>query len=518
MIAAPVPDMVGKLSPSTVESRFRKALLIASLLTALALCAYFCTMLWAQNELSPPESVVAAQSLMLIHDGTLYYDLNHYPFTVCAYTPVFYFFEAGLTRLGLPVFAAGRLISFAALLGLIVLCGKLAKRYADSPYAAWCARLFAASSPLLLNWGTIAQVDTLAYFLALASFYQYSLFEVTVGRTPGRSAGWARLAAALILAVLAMFTKQTTVAAPTTISLLLFKRSWKKGLAFGIVWVGIVATIAFSLNFATGGRFLADTVFANMNPMSDKKLLAQLIQLGSMSGGLLAIVGLAFRKIRQTHADDLLCYLLVAAVVFCGTAPKIGSDTNYQIEMTALLAVCAAVALHKLNFFQLYFAGSKRAVTLLLLPAAVHLVVGYRVAPNLVLFRVALEHAHTTQVAALRPYVPLKDGLVLSTDYNAMVRLRQRLDIEPLIYTLLVSSRKVDSTPVRRDIERGAFSTIFLGQDVMGGEVVRDPELGTLPEELLNEIRLHYCLAARLSNPLFGDSYVYRPIVASVSN
>jgi len=50
-------------------------------MAAVVLLCYFATMLWANNELSPPESVVATQSLMLVHDGTLYYDLEHYPFT-----------------------------------------------------------------------------------------------------------------------------------------------------------------------------------------------------------------------------------------------------------------------------------------------------------------------------------------------------------------------------------------------------------------------------------------------------
>jgi len=53
---------------------------------------------------------------------------------------------------------------------------------------------------------------------------------------------------------------------------IVFARSWKRGLAFGIAYAAAVAAIALTLNVALGGRFLADTVFANMNPMSTKKL------------------------------------------------------------------------------------------------------------------------------------------------------------------------------------------------------------------------------------------------------
>src|ERR1700733_3218906 len=89
------PALTGRTEPSSpVEHWFRRGLWVASALAAIVLLFYVATMLWAANELSPPESVVAAQSLMLAHDGTLYYDLNQYPYTVCAYTPVFYLLEA----------------------------------------------------------------------------------------------------------------------------------------------------------------------------------------------------------------------------------------------------------------------------------------------------------------------------------------------------------------------------------------------------------------------------------------
>jgi hypothetical protein len=196
----------------SVEVGFRRGLWIASTLAAIVILGYFATMLWAVNELSPPESVVAAQSLMLVHDGTLYYDLKHYPFTVCAYMPSFYWLESGLIRAGFSAVHAGRWISFAALLGLIALCGRIALLYTGDHTAAWVAALAAAASPLLGSWGTIGQVDTLAAFFALAAFYQYSRFEVR-----GESSLWI----AAVCAALAMFTKQTMVAAPTAIFVLL---------------------------------------------------------------------------------------------------------------------------------------------------------------------------------------------------------------------------------------------------------------------------------------------------------
>src|SRR5690349_5038423 len=190
---------------SPVEHWFRRGLWVASALSAIVLLCYVATMVWAVNELSPPESVVATQSLMLVHDGTLYYDLKHYPFTVCAYMPIFYWLESGLIRLGLPAAHAGRWISFAALLGLIALCGRITWLYTRDRNAAWVAALAAASSSLLGYWGTIGQVDMLAALFAFAAFYQYSRFHVQ-----GENSLWI----AGVFAALAIFTKQTMLAVP----------------------------------------------------------------------------------------------------------------------------------------------------------------------------------------------------------------------------------------------------------------------------------------------------------------
>ena len=159
----------------------------------------------------------------------------------------------------------------------------------------------------------------------------------------------------------------------------------------------------------------------------------------------------------------------------------------------------------------LYFAGSKSAVTLLLLPAAIHLAVGFRVAPNVVIFRAALDRAHRLQVEALRPFIPAKGGLVLATDYNAMVRLRQRMDVETLIYTLLISAGAVDPEPVRRDLEHGVFATVVLPQDVFAPESTRDLEVGTLPPGAPKRDPPSLSVGRALTIPLLDDSYVYQP-------
>lgn len=498
------PALTGRAEPSSsVEHWFRRGLWVASALAAVVLLCYVATMLWATNELSPPESVVSAQSLMLAHDGTLYYDLKHYPFTVCAYMPSFYWLESGLIRAGLSAFPAGRWISVAAFLGLIALCGRLALLYTDDRNAAWVASLLAASSSLLGSWGTIGQVDMLAAFFALAAFYNYSRFEVR-----GANSLWI----AGVYAALAVFTKQTMIAAPAAIFLCLWMRDRKKALWFGVLLGGGFTAAALVINVALDGRFFANTVFANMNPFSAAKFLAQFRYFISISFGMLAIVVVSLGRMLRGRALAPCVYLILAALVFLGTAAKVGSDTNYQIESTLLLAVCAAIGLHQLDFFQLYFARSKSWVTLLLIPLALHLAIGYRVSANVLLSRLMNEKLFRAEIEQLKPYVQPSGGLVLSTDFNAMVRLRQRMDVEPLIYNLLVSVHRVDPEPVRRDLARGAFSTVILSEDVFQPRRFDDAEIGTLPLSEIDEVRKHYRLVRHVPGPFLDGVYVYQPM------
>src|SRR5258706_239137 len=113
------------------EVWFSRVLLVFAVIAGISILCFFAKMLWAQNESTQPESVVGGQALMLARDGTLYYDLNSYPHTVAAYTPIFYWLEAGLSKAGLPIYQSGRLISFAAMLGIFVLTWRLLLLYTE---------------------------------------------------------------------------------------------------------------------------------------------------------------------------------------------------------------------------------------------------------------------------------------------------------------------------------------------------------------------------------------------------
>ena len=203
----------------------------------------------------------------------------------------------------------------------------------------------------------------------------------------------------------------------------------------------------------------------------------------------------------------LLVYLGLAVTVFVLIASKVGSDLNYQIESTILLILCVALSLHALDFFRVSFDGARTWITLLQLPLAVFLVVNYGITTRDVIVRVVTEQVVRGEIEDLRSLLA-GGGPVLSADYNAMARLRGRIDVEMLIYNWLVEARVVNPEPVTRDIANGKFSTILLMEDVNHRDPNLNVELSTLPKAQIDEVRRHYRLVKQNSIGI----YIYKPI------
>ena len=481
-------------------SSFRHPIaVIFGVLGLLAVSAALITMLWANHEFTYPESVVAAQSLMLKHDGTLYYDLNRFPYTVCAYMPIFYLLEAGASRLGMWVYTAGRLFSFLAFLGILWLVWRLLKLYTRDSAYAWTGVLLCSCTNLLLNWGTVGQVDTLAVFFAIAAFYAYSRYAVNGENTLVWAAGFA---------FLAFFTKQTAVACPAAIFVLLLLKRPRIALLFGAGLGSAVLAATLAINVATQGRFLSDTLYANLNPFAIEKLDQHVRYLLIASGQLILILVLGLRKAIR---GPLFIYLALSTSILALTAPKIGSDSNYQIEFTVLLILCACLSLHALDFFALCRSRSRTFVTLLQLPLAIHVVLNLRIFEGTVAARILHEQLFRSQAAALERVIG-DNGRVLSTDMDLMVHLRGRIEAEPLIYKLLVAGGRIDPEPLRRELAETRFPAIVLYENVQRELRDRDPELPTLPDQQLAAIRENYVLAEHIPGPYLNGIYVYKPI------
>lgn len=502
------PSVVPAPNPTArrVERDLRRVLVFLGLVTALAIAAQCAVMVWAQHEFTQVESIVGFHATDLADRGNLYYSFNRYPFTISPYTPGFYLLSAAMYRLGLPVVRAGRVISFLAFVGIVMLSWRILQLYtAGDRYASWAGTLAVASTANLLVWGTAGQVDTLALFFSLAAWCCYSEYQ--------KGDSTQRLALSGLFIFLAVFTKQTMMAAGAAIFVLLAFQNRRRAFWFAAGLASAGGGLAVALNLLTSGSFYDNTVWANVNPLSPAKFFDHLQYLALAGSGLTFLVVCGLRAALKGRVQPLYLYLAFAAAALLGTAPKIGSDLNYQIETLAIGGLCAGWTLHKLQFFPRMFRSDRTAVTLLHIPLLFHVGLNLCITGRVVLSRIVTEHVRRDEYAMLRPYFEQTRGRILSVEVDPLLHAVGRIEVEPLIYTLLVQAGRVNPEPVRRDLAEGAFGLVVLYEDVFTPRAgPYNPELPSLPAVQLEEVRKNYRLIAHVPGALLDGSYIYRPI------
>ncbi len=448
------------------QAVYRRILLVSSALAAVAIAGHVFVAFTAANEFTQVESTVAAHSRAFAQQGTLYYRLENYPYTVRNYMPVFYLLHTALYKLGLPILLAGRFISIAALLSILWLLWRTVGLYTGDKYAAWTGLVLAGVTQPLLGWGTVAQVDVLAIACSLASLYFYSRHRILGENT---------LLMAAACALAGLLTKQTAVAAPVAIFLLLVTSRPAKALQFAAVVGGLGGAIVLGLDAWLDGRFLASTVFSNMLPFAWEKLRQHLEFVAFTLPPLLLVTALGAGKAIRAGMGAPFVYLACALLAFLSTCGKIGSDANYRIESVIALILCSCLALHALDFFQLSFRQSGSWVTLLLLPVGVYAVYNLRATTFALLERAGREREFAAQTAVLQPHLA-GNGRVLSADINALLQARRPIEVDPLIYRLLVEAGRIDPAPLSNDLQAAAFSHILLYEDVNRPPIDRESQ------------------------------------------
>ena len=342
----------------------------------------------------------------------------------------------------------------------------------------------------------------LAVCLSLAAFLQYSEYR--------ESRALPRLVGTGLFLFLAACTKQTMVAAGAAIFLSLMLEDRRRGLWFATILTAAGAVLVLTLNRLTGGSFLDNTVWANVNPMSPVKLAQQLQYLLLTGLGLIVAGVCGLRSAGRWHPLHL--YWALSVGVWLATSGKIGADLNYQIEMLTVSGLCAGLALHRVQFFPRMFRFDRAMITLLHVPLLFHVFLNLAVTGKTLLSRLVTEQIRREEYAALRPYFQNNPGRVLSVEIDPLVHAVGRLEVEPLIYKLLVLAGRVDPEPLRRDLAAGNFEMVLLYENLFArAPGASDLELPSLPEVQLEEVRKNYRLVAHVPGALLDGSYIYQP-------
>ena len=432
----------------------------------------------APYQLDYGEGIVWQQAKMIM-SGNAYGDINEVPHIVFHYPPVFHV-TASLTSsmLGMDGLAAGRLVSAVSCAGASIAVGYLVWHSAPSSanqaarlISAICASLIPIAFMPIAFWSALYRVDNLAILLTM------------LGLCFGTKAIGNRicLVTSALFFVLALFTKQTMIAAPLACfaaTYLSDRRTALAGLALGVL-IGLPLFI--SLMAETNGGFLRHIVGYNANRIDITNLTmvwgilkyypvlvslplawlalsygGRLLDMRASSTG--AATGLQWRSGFNPRPALLSITYLSLTTLTLPAVLKSGAAFNYLTEWMYALAIGLGYQLQfavkqALNFLQESWKSeigtvAGKARILGFVPAAVFFMLAVQVemaSPQSQLtFDKDMER--TQEYKALQRLVASTSKPVISDDMVVLVRAGKQVYLESAIIAELTSLGKFDES------------------------------------------------------------------------
>ncbi len=411
------------------------------------------------------EAIIYDQAARLVRAEALYQALDRSPFTVTAYTPLYYTLVAGLQALAGPGFGPGRVLSFGAGLVAAILVGRLAARRVND----WRAGLFAGVLFLGLGfpgdfpWFAFYKEDMLGVALSLG------VIAMLDGGSDRR-----RAAGAGVWAGLAFLTKQTFVAASIAGFWWLWCRNRGSAVVFAaaILIVGVGPCVVAALS---DHAFLDNTVRANLNPYRTDILISNLTVLGCYQGVALALAILpalsGAHQMRRWPRDPLVVFWIASLVALPLGLAKVGSNWNYWIEAAAATAVLATRGVWLL----VLHAGLPRlgriaaSVALLaVLPSPFWLPAPAADLGTVLHGTLHPDERQATQFAAVLARVRAEPRLVLAEPLDIVTLAGREILLEPYVFSILDHEGQWNAMPVVRQICTGQIGLLVLDHPLEG--------------------------------------------------
>lgn len=425
------------------------------------------------RELQYGEALIYEHAARILRGEALYQSLDRPPFTVVYYTPLYYWLVAGLQAAVGPGFVPGRVLTLVAGLVAASLVGYIVGRRTRRAWAGVFAALLFLS--LGLPWvfpqadlyyrGDIAKTAHANLLADLSpaypnlALYKEDLLGValSLGAVAALVGGATRRRVLLagVLAALAVLTKQTFLPAALAGFTWLWVVDRRQAAFFGGVALSVVLGTGAALELTTGA-FLANAVFANVNPMGLDVLASNLPLLARFQGGLIAIAGVyalkQARALSKGETDHLLVYFWLASLLPLAGLAKVGSSSNHWIGFAAATAILAALGLWS-GLDDVRVSRFRGIVPIVLLAATLAVVTPLvggpaRMRPSWP----QPDPSGVTEYRALVDRVRSAPGGVLSAPLDALALADRPILLDPYIFSILERERRWDPSPIVRRI------------------------------------------------------------------
>jgi hypothetical protein len=421
-------------------------------------------------ELDYGEGTVLWQAQNLPHLEKAVHPFGSYPYILFNYTPVYHCVLHLVAWTGLSLQTAGRLVSVLSFLATMLLAALVVKRASRGGLAVACGVIAGLLITNLPNawWSVLVRVDTLAILFV---FLGLTLFAFDVSRAPrGETLGYA----AFLCFVIALYTRQTLIAAPTACLIYLSLGARRRALRHAIVFAVTGSAILITLGVLTHGEWPRHLFRYNVSPLgwrhgvwlildqfrrSAPILLLATVEAAATIRGFLARSGRS-ASVRERVALLFTIYFAVTAV-FSLSIMKDGANVNYLMEF--LFAACVLAGLCVLRLMNNACDGKRMQVSLGLVSLMVLASTAWFArmgAPSVQVPAAGsgLANAHQRLLARLTEI----SGDVYSEEMTALIQAGKEVPAEPSSVTFLNTMHLWDETPLVERILGSRFAAIVV--------------------------------------------------------
>jgi len=312
------------------------------LLVGLGLGLYLALTLWLGFlGLSYPYQLDYGEGIVLwfaqeLARGHSIYRLPGFPYASSNYPPVAMLLSAALMPILGDGYAAGRLLNFASALIVAALVYRIVKIETRNWRAAAIAGLFFVGSPYIYDWVPLFRADLIGLAFAFGGVYCIWEYGRRSSVTSRQAIGY--LALGILSFLLALFTKQTLIAAPAAAFLAIFLRDKRTALAFAVGLGAIGGGIYLAIDAATGGGFTFGLITSNATVFLPEQLLDLLQRFGSTFPILLFLAAWGWVVRVRARRIGVLEWYALTSLATLGMAGRVGAWENYFFE--AITAMC----------------------------------------------------------------------------------------------------------------------------------------------------------------------------------
>jgi len=469
--------VVNRTHRSSIQTVYLATLCVFLLAGAIAFSLRCWTSIHSPDELDYGEGIVMWQAEHVVHLSAAYHRIEQYPYIVFHYTPIYHLVSHGVANITHDLLAAGRWVSFISALLIGVVIGLFTWLSIPSLLALPRAAAAVVSGLLCYNlstmeWAEFMRVDLLALLFTFAGLLLFLLAD----HHPGLDY------AAFLLFVLALFTKQTQLAAPAACFTIAFIANRSRALKLLVFAFSLGCTGLAVLAIPTRGAALLNLFVYNQNPFILLNMLgivqnnlANMAPLAAIALTLPIFSGLRIARLsrpcallvtrhwiaknRARRAIGLYSLYILLALAVSLTCGKRGSSYNYFLEWN--LACCFPVAL--VLAYLLRRASTRAAsipcVSLLLL---LLLFGSNGVASLAELMRRMPPNSTREDTAKVIDLIRHLDGPVYSENMTILMQTHKEIPAEPSIITVLAQNGYWNETDFLKKIDTDSFAAIVV--------------------------------------------------------